>query len=219
MRDRLTAMAAEPVGGDPAEPFPVALESRLQDGYGQAHARVLEALDSPRYFRLLDALDRLVAEPPWEPAAELPAQEVLPVLARSEWKRLRGEVAAADRAADEQERDLALHEVRKAAKRLRYACEALVPAFGSPATETAAAAEHLQEVLGAYQDSVVSQGHLRELATRQEASSSDALVLGRLHRLEQERAEQSRVEYADAWKQLAKKGLRRWMKGEWPDHA
>jgi CHAD domain-containing protein len=216
MRDRLAAMTADPApGGD--EALPDSVGARLDATYHGAHARVVEALDSPHYARLLDALDRLVASPPWAPAAELPARDVLPARARREWKRLKARVTAADEATDEHERDVELHEVRKAAKRLRYACEALVPAFGPPAAETAAAAERLQEVLGDYQDSIVSQGRLRELATREDASE-DAFVLGRLHRLEQDLAERSREEYGDAWAELSRKRLRRWMTAGRHDH-
>lgn len=214
MRERLTAIAAAVAGSatGESEGLPGTVRARLDAGYERARAQVLDALDSPRYDRLRKALDGLVEAPPWGPSARLAAREVLPALARADWKRLKARVAAADQAAGELERDLELHEVRKAGKRLRYACEALVPAFGHQAAETAAAAERLQEVLGSYQDSVVSQDRLRELAIRQDTSEGDALVLGRLHQLELEHAEQSRSQYQDAWAELSRKQLRRWMR-------
>src|SRR5215213_1377663 len=211
-------MAAEdaPEGGG-GKPQSAGLVAQLDDRYSRAHVGVVETLHSPRYFKLLDALDQLLEAPPWEPAAERPARELLPPRIRAEWKRVKVRVAAAENAATEQQRDVELHEVRKAAKRLRYACEALVPAFGSPAGELGAAAKNLQEVLGDYQDSVVSQGLLRELAARPEASGDDALLLGRLQYLEQAHADHSRAQYQDAWERLSRKRLRRWTTREWPD--
>jgi len=210
MRDRLTSLAGDQAielgRGSSAD-----LESQLGERYRQAHARVLEVLDSPRYFRLLDDLDQLLGAPPWTAKARKPARQILPARARREWKLLEGHAKAAETATGEQ-RDVELHEVRKAAKRLRYACEALVPAFGDPAADMALASERLQEVLGDHQDSVVSQELLRELATRSEVSGDDALVLGRLHHLEQTHAEHSEQQYQDVWERLSRRGLRRWMR-------
>lgn len=212
MRDRLTALAADEGPEDRPASTSATLRAGLDDRHRRAHDHVVETLDSPRYFRLLDALDVLLEAPPWEPVADSPAGELLPARARTEWKRVKARVATVETAASDEERDVALHEVRKAAKRLRYACEALVPAFGSPAADTAAAAEHLQGVLGDYQDSVVSRGLLQELAGREEMSGQDALVLGRLSVLEQAHAERSQAEFEDAWHRLSRGRLRRWMR-------
>lgn len=212
MRDRLTAMADDQSVEIGRESSSAALASQLEERYRQAHDRVLEVLASPRYFRLLDGLDHLLDASPWTAKAREPARQLLPARARREWKRLEGHARAAQAAITDEQRDVELHEVRKAAKRLRYACEALVPAFGAPAAEMAAASERLQEVLGAHQDSVVSQELLRELAARTEASGDDALVLGRLHHIEQTHAEHSEKQYEDAWERLSHKRLRRWMR-------
>jgi CHAD domain-containing protein len=51
--------------------------------------------------------------------------------------RLRRAVASVDAAADQEAHDLALHESRKAAKRLRYAAEAARPILGKDAKRRA----------------------------------------------------------------------------------
>ena len=63
------------------------------------------------------------------------------------------------------------------------------------------AAKRLQDVLGEHQDAVVATAELRRLADRM---PDTALAAGRLVDREQERARQSRDEWAPAWKRLAK---------------
>ena len=87
----------------------------------------------PRYFALLTALDELAASPPWTPLAEDPVNTVLPRLLRRDWRRLRKRVALVGAATDQHGRDVALHESRKAAKRLRHAAEAARPVLGKDA--------------------------------------------------------------------------------------
>ena len=219
MRDRLTTMAAE----DSPETRATAADPTRRDGvaqeltdvlgarYRDAHDEVLRALDSRRYFRLLDALDSLVESPPWTGAADEGARTVLPRLVRRDWRRVRKHVAAADDARDAHARDGELHEVRKAAKRLRYACEAMAPVFGSPAARLGDAAKRLQEVLGEHQDSVVSRDLLRGLAAQKGITGDAALTLGRLHLIEEEHAERAGGHYDAAWRKLAKKKRRRWL--------
>src|SRR5262249_29879688 len=53
-----------------------------------AYRRLNTALREPRYFRLLDALDGLLARPPLKNRAEREAAEELPRLVRRAWRRL-----------------------------------------------------------------------------------------------------------------------------------
>ncbi|MEU5266727.1 CHAD domain-containing protein [Amycolatopsis sp. NPDC021455] len=95
-----------------------------------AGARVPRALDSYRYLQLLNALDVLevvLSEQPrhdWPKAARRPAAKVLPPLARAVAEEVDDRVAALPTAPD---RELAVHDIRKAAERLRYALEAAAP--------------------------------------------------------------------------------------------
>ena len=97
------------------------------------------------------------------------------------------------------EREHELHEVRKAAKRLRYAAESAVPALGADAKELVAAAEQVQEVLGEYQDSVVARQLLRQLAVQVHLDGGNAFSLGRLHALEQARGAAAESTFAELW--------------------
>ena len=85
-----------------------------------------EALDSDRYLALLDAIDALLADPPLMPAADTPARVLLPTAVA---KRSNGptDLCVKRTQAAGPERDEHLHEMRKAAKRLRYAAEAIRP--------------------------------------------------------------------------------------------
>jgi CHAD domain-containing protein len=129
------------------------MDAELRATYEGAQAAAVEALGSARYFRLLDALEELVRQPPWTVLALGSAQDVLRSRVRKDWKRTRRLVRAAQRMEPGEERDQQLHEVRKAAKRLRYAAEVVVPVFGRTAGRLATAAEELQEVLGDLHDS------------------------------------------------------------------
>jgi len=127
----------EAIAEEPAEltldPVAERIDQELGSTSQDALARSVEAMESDRYARLLDGLDRLVAEPPWTPLAGQPAQDVLPGRTRHEWRRLSRVVAASASEQSDEERDEQLHEVRKAAKRVRYAAETLVPVYGSDA--------------------------------------------------------------------------------------
>ena len=216
MRERLVALA----GGQSLDPSPEGstvgaapgdLGKVLDARYVAAHAEVVRVLSSARYYRLLDALDLLVSSPPWTSTAAEPARKVLRGLLRRDWKRLARRVEATRGAATQVERDQALHEVRKAAKRLRYACEAVSARFGAAALALGKAAKELQEVLGEHQDSVVSRRLLQSLAERGVLNGDAGLVLGRLHLLEQQHAERSLSHFDVAWRAASDKRLRRWL--------
>src|SRR5512139_659692 len=70
---------------------------------------------------------------------------------------------AAARADDPGRRNEALHETRKAAKRLRYAAESAVPAFGRRAEKLARRAKREQDELGEHQDTLVERSTLRDV--------------------------------------------------------
>jgi len=205
MRDRLAALAGDQHHEIGSARVATELEERLAARYAEGHAHVLEVLGSGRYLALLDSLDLLVSSPPWTDKAAAPARKVLPKRIRRERKRLTRRAKLATKAPTEADSDIALHEVRKVAKRLRYACEALAPTFGQRATDLARAAEHLQEVLGDHQDSVESRRVLRDLAARTSLAGDDALIYGRLHLLEQARSERARSQYKSALAQVRTK--------------
>jgi len=144
----------------------------------QARQTALAALDGQRYLRLLKDLDALLADPPLTPLAERQAGKVLPGPVRRAARRLQRALAAVPGAED---RDAAIHEARKAAKRARYAAEAAVPALGNAASRQAAQAKELQQLLGDHHDSVVARTVLLDLAQEARAAGEDTFTYGLMY--------------------------------------
>ena len=196
----LEGLEPELVVGDVATRLGAGLLERER----QAYERIKEELSGERYYRLLDALDTLIAAPELGKAAAKPAQETLRDLARAGWERV---IAAYERAQaidDPERRGIALHDVRKAAKRARYTAEALRPSLGDDMGALAGAAEDIQEALGAYQDGVVAQELLaREAASAREAGA-DTFTYGLLIGLERAAAERAHAGFPKVWKKTRK---------------
>jgi CHAD domain-containing protein len=169
--------------------------------YREGRAGALAALESPRYFRLLDALEELVANPPVA-GDDRKASKQIEDLLKHDYRRMRKAVRRSQQAGSVAEQDHELHEVRKAAKRLRYAAESAVPVLGDKASALAARAEEVQEVLGEHQDSVVSRDLLRTLALQVYAEGGNAFTYGRLHAVEESRGNTSRQAFHHLWSTL-----------------
>ena len=166
-------------------------------------------LDSERYFRLLDAFDRLVDEPPLTDLARRDARDVVPGLVGKAVRRVRRRAGELDDGLPQPERDLRLHETRKAAKRARYAAEVAAPVGGKPAARLAGRMEAVQEVLGEHQDSVTARGLLRDLATGVR-DPAEAFGLGVLHAEEAARGRAARDRSAAALRKALRPGAWRW---------
>ena len=158
----------------------------------------LRALTDPAYLRLLDDLDALAEAPPFTEWADEPAPEVCQVVLAKTAKRLVRAVDAAVDAEDEQ----ALHDVRKAAKRLRYTAEAVAPVLGAPVKQLVKDLKGVQEVLGDRQDTVVTRQLCSDLGLQAFAAGENAWTWGRLHALEQARSEAAEREFWTRWPQL-----------------
>lgn len=159
------------------------------------------ALDGDRYLALLDAVDALLAGPPLTDLAAGPATTVLPRLLDRGVRRVRKAYRDVRALPPGPERDEAVHEMRKAGKRLRYAAELAEPALGKPARQLVRAVKAVQELLGEHQDSVVARGLLRELG----AGRGNGFAFGWLLRDEQARAERAEDDLADAWEELRRR--------------
>lgn len=190
---------------------------RLTDEMGgrfrSGRADADRALDSERYFRLLDRLEAFVAEPPLSDAARGRAAAQLPWLLQLDLDRVRKRDRAVARATTADERDRALHDVRKAAKRLRYAAETARPVFGKRAKRLSGVATSIQQVLGEHQDTVVARATLREIGVRAHLDGENAFTFGRLHALEEARAADLEREYPALLERLPRRRL-----GSWLDH-
>jgi CHAD domain-containing protein len=160
---------------------------------GEQHA--LETLSDERYLRLLDALHALLVAPPFTGRAGDDAADVLHRAVRRAARRLDRRLAAASRVHGAA-RDQLLHEVRKAAKRLRYTAEVAVEDLGRPAKKLVRGGKRVQKALGERQDTVVTREHCRRLAIAAAAAGESAFSYGRLHALEQARGERAVADFA-----------------------
>lgn len=200
MRDRLLALLDDEPALLVLGPVRQTVTDVLGRRYRQAHLRAVAALDSDRYLDLLDSLDALVGQPSLQPRAGKPADTVLPPLVGRAHRALGTALANAD-AASGTERDELLHEARKQAKQVRYACEAVRPVVGKPARRLADRVTALQEILGEHQDSVVLREALLELGAMSGRAGRNGFTFGRLHGLEQARSEGSGA----GWRRAARR--------------
>ncbi|MEU1732764.1 CYTH and CHAD domain-containing protein [Streptosporangium sp. NPDC020145] len=177
-------------------PVGTRLSSDLLDAEHEAYDRIREVLGGERYFALLDALDDLVATPTLTKAAKRPADSLEAVAAKG-WNRVTKAYAAAQ-AVEGPEREEAMHEVRKTAKRARYTAEVL--GLGKLAKH----AEAVQEVLGTHQDGVVAQERLAAEAANARLAGEDTFTYGVLTGLERAGAARAWEEFPAVWAETSK---------------
>jgi len=181
------------------------LGARVGQGRGDAQA----ALDGDRWERLRGELRAFVDSPPWRASADEPGLRHATGLLRADLDRLRRRQRRAAGAATGRERDAGLHDVRKAAKRLRYAAEAARPVLGPRAEPLRRRAKYLQEVLGEHQDTVVARAVLVETGVRAHLAGENSFTYGVLHAIEDARAAALVLESARLVDELTSRKLRR----------
>lgn len=229
IRDRIRAVAAElgdardlevlhdhllaQIDAEPAELLlgrvRQTVDVQLRGDRRDALKRAVAALDDPEYYALLDMLDELVAAPPL--TGDGPAATVLPRLLRRDWKRLAGRVDAAF-ATPPVERDPLLHDARKSTKRLRYAAESAAPVLGTKADLLAERAKKMQNHLGSHQDAVVFRPVIRQLGVQAHLGGGNGFSYGRLHALEQVRADAAEAAFARRWAKESARYPKPWMR-------
>ncbi len=186
MHAHLVAALGELPADQVLGPVRARIDGDLQGSYIAARERLLSELDGSRYFRLLDNLDALVRTPPLRSLAGKPATKVMPRRVARERRRLRAR------------RDGPLHDVRKAAKRARYAAEVAAPAVGRPAERFVEAMTELQETLGVHQDAVVTRSALRRMGAQAHIAGENGFTFGVLHGLESARGDQAERDFRAA---------------------
>jgi CHAD domain-containing protein len=185
-------------------PVQAQVRARFAPIEAESRTAVLEALDGDRYLALLDSLDTLLINPPVAPEAGRPAAEVLPAAVRRARWRLRRRLRRARHTPAGPGRDAALHEARKAAKRARYAAEAVSPAFGHPARRFAKRVKKVQSALGEHHDSVVARAAIRDLGVHTHLAGENAFTFGVLYEQDACHAEGFEDQARRAWKRAAK---------------
>ncbi|OBG64631.1 CYTH and CHAD domain-containing protein [Mycobacterium sp. E3339] len=194
----LDGLAPDLVRGPVRERLVGGAQRRYQTGL----RRSLMAMRTQRYFRLLDALEAIAAQPPGAASGE----EHAPVTIDAAYKKVRKAAKAARAVAevdpeqpdDQHHRDEALHRIRKRAKRLRYTAAA------TGADRVAEQSKAVQSLLGDHQDSVVSREHLRHESEAAHADGEDTFTYGLLYQQEADLAERCAQQLDDALRKLAK---------------
>ncbi len=186
------------------------LRTRLSAERAHAVAALAEALCSARYLDLLDRLHAAASHPPLtrgsdNAAKPLGAARVLPRAADRRWRQLDKKVGAAGRSPSEKQ----LHQIRIAAKNVRYACELSQPVMGQPAGKTAKLAEKIQTVLGDYHDATAAIDWLAEAGrTTPDGAGFAAGVLS----TEQDRRRRHLAKkWRRQWAKLSRPPARRWL--------
>ena len=174
--------------GDDA-PFAQGLLDELAAERAAAYRDVTAALESDRYYALLDRLEA-AADP-----SLTDETTTLAAIWRHEVKRMR---RVFDALGDDPE-DSALHASRIAVKRARYAAELAAHELGRWGAAFVAEAKSLQDVLGDHQDSVIAEERIRRWAADTPGS---ALAAGRLVQLERERHSAARALWPAKWAAL-----------------
>ncbi len=178
----------------------------------KARGRAGEALSTPRYAALLDRLVAASSAPPLTEAAGQRAADAVPGLVVRSWRHLAKAVEAVELVGTDAPDEL-LHEVRKKAKRCRYACEAVVAVAGKDAKRLGVAVAGIQEVLGDLQDAAVAELWLRSRAVglTGAGAAGRAFSAGLLTGVQQRAAEDARRGWRAAWDEASSKKLRSWL--------
>jgi len=175
----------------------------LEDDRRRCRSELLEGLRSERYLELLDELIGASRTPPMaDPTDHRRARPLLRRVIRKAWRRTARAVDRLDRSPP----DAALHEIRKRAKRARYAAELGRDVFGKPAGRFAKRLTDVQDGLGELQDAVVAEERLRSLRLPNDSTFvAGVLVCG-------ERAARARARdrWPRLWKAAETKRYRRW---------
>ncbi|MGZ4600544.1 MAG: CHAD domain-containing protein [Oryzihumus sp.] len=187
------------------------LEGELGQRRRVAVAALRQAQAGDRHADLVAALVA-AASPASPPGSGLRAAALaLPGLVRRACRRMDRAARRVDVAGSEGSRAHRLHDVRKAAKRARYAAELCAPALGAPAADLAARMESVQEVLGERQDSAHAQQVLLELMSAPGAGGPEGFVCGALWSAEQQLAGAAEEAYPVALGRAEERAVRHWL--------
>ncbi|CAO5161040.1 Metal-binding protein [Frankia sp. AiPs1] len=173
--------------------------------------RALVWLRGEEYAHFVEELVAFVREPAFSALGRRPARGTLRKPVRSTDRTLRRRVRRALTEPPGPQRDAALHAARKAAKRLRYAGEAVAPALGPDAARHAGRAKKIQNLLGEHQDCVVAQDTLRAFAIAANLAGESSFTYGLLLGGERERARDTQDSFAARWPKLSRKRDRRYL--------
>jgi CHAD domain-containing protein len=174
----------------------------IHERRAEAHAALVEALDSTRCRRLMDRLATFAD-------AQTAGRGRDPLGARA-GELIRPHVRAVRRAGRDQSagaKPEALHRVRVRVKRLRYALETLRGLGGKSVGRMIRRLERLQELLGSHQDAVTAMAWLRASAEHGDLPPATILASGALIHAFSRRARRLRRRFPGAWEDLDRRRL------------
>lgn len=169
----------------------------------------LAALDSERFARLLDRFEAWLSAGRLSAKASRPPRKTMRRFVARDGKRLRRAIRDLPAEDGTGARDVGLHEVRKAAKRLRYSAELAASPGGASGGGTgkvrraAKAARRIQTSLGQHQDSVVARSLLADLGARSLRSGENGFTYGRLHAREEQLARNAEAAFLKVWRKFS----------------
>ena len=171
-------------------------------------------MNSGRYVALLDDLDALIADPPPGPDGDAVAGPALAAAVRRSYRATRRRMRRALATPPGADRDHALHQARKAAKRARYAAEATAGVAGQDARRFAARMQQVQSVLGDHQDTVIARQLERRLGVEAHQAGESAFSYGLLYERDACEATLLQDRAAAVWRKASRPKYRRWL---WAD--
>lgn len=210
----LSAHLAGQAADVPAEELLGPVQARITRHFARvgadSRAEVAQALDSDRYFALLDRIDEFMGSPPLTKVARQSASDAVRRAVRRSYARTehRMKLAWREPAGDRQER--ALHRARRAAKRGRYAGELAAPVFDG-AGKFAKQMKKVQTVLGDHQDAVIAREASRELGIAAHLAGENGFTYGLLYERDDQAAAQLRREASRTWRSASQSKYRRWL--------
>ncbi|WP_347108467.1 CYTH and CHAD domain-containing protein [Paenarthrobacter sp. S56] len=208
LHERLRTSLDELPGKLVLGPLQSQLDERMKVRKDTALAAIQARLDSPRYYRLLDELEAFLEAPPVASEALPGARKATRKLVNKAAKRLGKRHDTAVASVVGPSRDKAFHEVRKAAKKLRFAAAAAESVHGKRAAKLADAAHTIQTTLGEHQDSAMARAELLKLGSA-DGSGAGAFTYGVLHAAERAAADSAQLDYLRNGKKARKLRLDR----------
>ena len=180
---------------------------QLETSYAKGRQEAVDHFDAPGYDSFTRMLDAFADLPPWTPSADAAAKDVFVRVLRREWMSMLRKGRRVQELDAGPVRDRRLHDVRKAAKRVKDVAEAQESISGRKVRRLGKAAARLTAVLGDYQDLVVT-GLL--LTTSGPDLADDDLVRRVRHR-EAATADELYAEFVRIFEDADRKSLRSWM--------
>jgi CHAD domain-containing protein len=211
--DQVESLLADETPGPALSAARTMLRTASQRLHRVATADVSATLDSDSYLQLLDDFTALVDSAPLTASAAKPAVKQVSRRTGKAYRRLEGRMHASEPLTGD-ERNAALHEARKAVKRLRYLLEMAEPHIGAPARRLRRHSKQLQQVLGAHQDVVVLRHHLAATVADSASASKPAavFVLGRLDAHLERQAAALEQQAGKAWRRTSAKRGTSWLR-------